>query len=205
MWVAGVDGCRAGWVVADSASGVTVVPSFAEILAVGYDVVGVDMPIGLLTVAGARACDVEARRLVGARRSSVFPAPSRAALAWTTWAEAVGISKQTFNILSKVREVDALMTPTLQTRVCEVHPEASFSVLAGAPMAWPKRTPAGRAERMAALSVGGSVPRLPGAAPDDVLDAMAVLWSALRVARGVERRLGDGAIDVRGLRMEIVV
>lgn len=200
----GVDGCRAGWVVAGP-SGVVVAPSFEEVLAVaGVDgVVGVDMPIGL-PEAGQRACDVEARRLVGARRSSVFPAPTRRALAWTSWAEARGMSMQAFNLLGKVREVDAVMTAELQERVFEVHPEASFAAMAGAPLAWPKRTAQGQAERLRALGLSG-VPRAAGAAADDVLDALAVQWTAMRAARGSERRLGDGARDARGLRMEIVV
>lgn len=86
----------------------------------------------------------------------------------------------------------------------EVHPEVSLALLAGAPMAHRKTTPEGRAERMAALGLS-AVPRVSGAAADDVLDAYAVRWTALRVARADERRLGDGAVDTRGLRMEIVV
>ena len=44
-------------------------------------------------------------------------------------------------------------------------------------------------------------------APDDLLDAYAVLWTALRVARGPGqyRELGDARRDARGLRMQIVV
>jgi predicted RNase H-like nuclease len=207
--LAGVDGCRGGWVVACE-DGVSVVAAFAEVLAGGFDVAAVDIPIGLPADSTPRACDVAARALLGrGRASSVFPAPRREALAWRSWAEASGMSIQAFNIMAKVREVDALMTTSLQDRVVEAHPEVAFALLAGGPMAASKKTAAGRAERRAALaSVGldGVVPmeRLQGAAVDDLLDACALLWTAGRVARGEAVRLGDGGVDQRGLRMEIV-
>lgn len=203
MLAAGVDGCRGGWVVATDEF-VVVAPTFRDVLGVvGDGVVAIDIPIGL-PEAGSRACDVAARRAIGPRRSSVFPAPVRRALSWAAWPEASGMSKQAFNLLPKIREVDDVMTPALQARVCEAHPELSLATLAGRPMAHPKRTAAGVAERMAALGLS-AVPRVPGAGIDDVLDAYAVLWTAKRVQRADERRLGDGAVDAKGLRMEIVV
>jgi len=101
-------------------------------------IVAIDVPIGL-PEAGDRACDRSARRLLGVpRASSVFPAPCRAALSGSTYAEACllneaacgsRISRQTFNILPKIREVDGLMTPILQLRVRECHPELVFALL----------------------------------------------------------------------------
>jgi predicted RNase H-like nuclease len=193
--------------------------TFAEVLAGGFDLIGVDMPIGLLPgPQRKRACDVEARQVLGrGRASSVFPAPLRpvidassreeaAALAWK--AGGVLISHQAFGLVAKIRELDALLTPALQDRVMEVHPEVSLCVLAGRPMAFSKHTSGGRAERLTALSAvfpDVFVGTLRGAAADDVLDAYAVLWSAGRLARGQAVRLGDGSVDERGLRMEIVV
>src|SRR5439155_4147082 len=83
--VAGVDGCRAGWVVVLSEgarSEVTVARDFAGVLGLtrGACVVGVDMPIGLLDAAapGGRECDRHARRLLGRGRAcSVFSPPAR--------------------------------------------------------------------------------------------------------------------------------
>ena len=40
--------------------------------------------------------------------------------------------------------------------------------------------------------------------PDDLLDAAACLLASKRVAEGGACVLGDGAVDSRGLRMEIV-
>jgi predicted RNase H-like nuclease len=211
--VAGVDGCRAGWVVATEGEGalaVEVVGHFSAVLErVGdgtLDAVAVDIPIGLPT-AGPRRCDVDARRLIGPRRSSVFPAPVRRLLGVRSWAEATGISRQTFGILAKVAEVDALLCGAGQERVVEAHPEVSFAHLAGREPLHPKRTPEGRQERLAALAAVFPVlptDRLPGTAPDDVLDALVLCWTARRFLRGEAVILGDGELDAAGLRMEIV-
>jgi predicted RNase H-like nuclease len=179
----------------------------------------IDIPIGL-AVDGARRADVEARQRLGPRRSSVFPAPVRSVLAATTYEEACSlsraacgkaISKQLFNILPKIREVDALVTPQRQRRLFEMSPELSLAVLAGAPMAHPKTTPAGRAERIDALGQVfghaeierhlGSAPR--GAGRDDILDAFAGAWTARRHAAAQHLELG-GDLDGRGLRMEVI-
>ena len=210
MIVAGVDGCRGGWAVAladdTSLLEVRVVPTFADVVALRCDAVAVDMPIGLLDH-GRRACDVEARRRLGPRRSSVFPTPLRPMLGATTYAEAsaiAGLSKQAFHLLPKIREVDAVMTPRRQRTIVEVHPELCFAALLGGPCAAPKRTAQGRAERLAA--VHPPVERPPsGAAWDDVLDACALVHTARRLVHGAVERLGDGACDVRGLRCEIVL
>ena len=172
--------------------------------------VAIDIPIGLPD-RGRRACDVEARARLGPRRSSVFPAPVRAVLHCSTWDEANtraraidgrGLPRQAFNLLGKIAEVDALMSPRRQRRIVEAHPELSFASMSGAPLGHPKRSPAGRQERIDLVRVAPAP--LSGAAPDDVLDAHAALWTARRVAGGAEVRLGDGARDGRGLQMEIV-
>ena len=62
-----------------------------------------------------------------------------------------GLSKQTFNILPKIKEMDGLVTPERQRIIVETHPEVSFTVLAGRPMAFHKSKPDGRAERLASL------------------------------------------------------
>jgi len=179
----------------------------------------IDIPIGL-PPAGPRRADVEARRQLGPRRSSVFPAPVRAVLAASTYEEACAlsraasgkaISKQLFNILPKIREVDQLITPLRQQHLFEMCPELSLAVLHGAPMAYAKTTAAGRAERLHALSnVFGRAelerhlqPAPPGAKTDDVLDAFAGAWTARRFAAAAHLQLG-GDLDGRGLRMEVV-
>ncbi len=226
--VAGVDGCRAGWVVASAATDLadlelSIVPRFAEILTRGWAAVAVDIPIGLLDRAepGGRVCDQMARARLGKRAASVFSPPVRAALDAATYREALAINRassehrlgftiQCWNIVPKIREVDALMTPAAQRIVHEAHPELSFVTMAGAPMAHSKSTAAGRAERLAALVEAG-VPideaatlQFPknDARPDDALDACACLWTAARIARGIASRIpGSDGGDAQAARI----
>ncbi len=231
--VGGLDGCRAGWVLATvPARGrvprpgvveIAVVSSIGEVVAAldagDLAAVAVDIPIGL-AARDPRACDIEARRRLGPRRSSVFPAPARAVLGARTYEEACtvsrqvsgkGLSKQLFNIVAKIEEVDAVQSPGRQHSLFEACPELSFAVMGGdTPMQHNKRTAEGRAERVAVLHehLGVDVPallgaRAPGAQPDDVLDALALAWTARRSLGGSCLRFG-GELDATGLRMEVV-
>ena len=161
--------------------------------------------------------------MLGPRRSSVFPAPVRAVLGTTSYAEACAVSrsvcgkalsKQLFNIVEKIREVDELLSgsPTLERRLFEASPELSFALMSGGdPMRHNKRSAAGRAERVAALqtvfgdsdiaSQVGAPPK--GSSSDDVFDALALAWTARRHAAGASLRLG-GDVDETGLRMEVI-
>ncbi len=226
--VAGVDGCRAGWVIARSDGATLVAPTFADVLAAARDaaVIGLDMPIGLLdrAVPGGRDCDRLARRLLGRRGCCVFTPPVRAALSARAYRTALaanrassaarlGISIECFGLFAKLREVDEVLAaaPTLAERVSEVHPELAFREMAGAPEGLPpKRSPAGRARRLALLArrfphVRAAAARPPrGARADDVIDAHAVCWSAARIARRRAVCLpARPSHDARGLPMAI--
>ncbi len=184
----------------------------------GITHVAIDVPIGLPEVE-ERPVDKEARRFLGPRRGSVFPVPNRAVLRCATWSEAneishrtrgKGISHQTFGILPGIREVDSWITPEMQDRVFEVHPEVCFAALAGDwPMTFAKRDSSGIAERLAVLAEYLPKPeshlwdRLPRTADHDVLDVLVALVTAGRAAAGESSRLG-GERDARGLRMEMV-
>ncbi len=225
--VAGLDGCRSGWVMTSVPLRTTGPPRLelvddlrdvvARLEAGSLAAAAIDIPIGLAP-GTPRRCDVEARRLLGPRRSSVFPAPARSVLGAASYEEACArsalacgkkISRQLFNILPKIQQVDALVTPQRQARLFEMCPELSFAVLAGAPMHANKRTAAGRAERATALeAVFGDVTALvgrpgPGAAPDDVFDALIGAWTARRYATQAHVQLG-GELDATGLRMEVI-
>jgi predicted RNase H-like nuclease len=121
------------------------------------------------------------------------------------------ISKQLYNIVPKIRDVDRLLSEpgSRPPYLFEMCPELSFATISGHPMPHNKRTPEGRAERIEALrSAFGDVTSLlegpaTGAAPDDVLDALAGAWTARRYAAGTCLRLG-GEVDETGLRMEVV-
>lgn len=206
---AGIDGCPAGWLRIevpapgryDARVFTTAAQAFAD--AAEFALITIDIPIGL-TDQGPRECDVEARRLIGPRRSSVFPAPVRAALDAETYEDAShasrvahgkALSKQAFAILPKIRDVDAVLRadPALQARVREVHPEVCFHLWNDAVhLAHPKRRPEGFAERHrlveAAFPGGYEHVRRQFArgavANDDILDAFAALWAALRAVAG---------------------
>ena len=195
---------------------VVVVPNFRDALAEVLDgrvaAMGVDMPIGL-PERGRRAADHEARRRLGPRRSSVFPTPRRAVLGAVDYADALarsraidgtGLSRQAFHLLGRIAEVDDAMTPELQDRVFECHPETVFARLAGRPLETTKRTPEGRADRTALLAPhvadieAIAAARCPGARHDDVLDALAVAVTAARQpARGGRAPRRRGARPAR--------
>ena len=83
--------------------------------------------------------------------------------------------------------------------------DGRYFVLTSCP---PKRTLPGRQHRYQALEREFGPIELrsgTGARPDDVLDAYAVLWTALRHQRGESVVLGGNEVDSRGLVMRIVV
>jgi predicted RNase H-like nuclease len=230
-WVMGLDGCPAGWAgVMIDLNGtepprLRIFPRFKDALDAPEraQVIAVDMPIGSEDAASGsgRACEREVRAFIGPRRSSVFASPLRAALhaddypaanAANRAGGAKGLSKQCWMITPKMREIDAVMTPSLEGCVHEVHPEASFTALSGAPMAWPKRMPEGRDERLRVLRRAGfdvsliephAFPKSQ-AAPDDLVDAAVCALSAARIARGQALCFPQNPPrDGRGLRMAI--
>jgi pyridoxal kinase len=185
-WVAGVDGCRSGWIAVflDTTRAepprVRLLKHFAELLAAeeAPSRIAVDMPIGLPDrIAGpGRAAEQAVRPLLGMRQSSVFSIPSRAAVMADDYAESCRlalatstpprkVSKQGFMLFAKIRELDALLTPELAERVIEVHPEVAFWRLNGeAAMQLPKKVkgrvnPAGMEERRTLLERFGYAPQ----------------------------------------------
>ena len=222
MIVAGADGCRTGWVVCRrDASGVlevTVAKTLAEACE-GLSILAIDMPIGFVDMPRPpRACESEARRRLPGKTSSVFPTPCRPVLSCTTYAEAnalsrslgAGLTRQTFHLFDKMREVDDLLRerPDLRAVLHEAHPELAFARLnGGQPVLSKKRRPEGYAARRDLLARHGfpcPVERLPGAARDDILDAIAVCRTALLITQKRATRLGPAKLrDSRGLPMNI--
>jgi predicted RNase H-like nuclease len=152
-WLAGVDGCPAGWIAAfvhpaGGESRVRIAPRFADVLAVpeAPAIVAVDIPIGLPERAGrgGRAAENAVRPLIGARQSSVFSVPARVAVTAADYGEACRralaasdpprkVSKQLFMLAPKICEVDACLRAdaSAASRVFEVHPELAFWRLNG--------------------------------------------------------------------------
>lgn len=203
----GVDGWTGGWIGVElDARGVVATHVAAEIeqLVAGcpdVSVVGIDMPIGLADL-GLRACDIQGRQLLGARRATLFPVPTRGALSCADYQQALavsrdqgsgGFSKQAWSLRGKILQIDRWypMARRSGLTVCEVHPELSFAAINGSVVAESKKTWTGLRRRMALLAGEGIVVSdAPGPAatvpPDDVLDAAVAAWTARRIAAGVD-------------------
>lgn len=231
-WLAGVDGCRRGWfrIARERGTGrlaFHLLEDPAELISIAPapSVVALDIPIGL-PEAGRRECDGLAHRRLGPRGSSVFPAPIRPALAardreeasrWTELADGRRVSCQAWNLIPKIRAVDALLREDAAARrsIHEVHPELSFCAWnEGLPMRAPKKSRAGRTERLQLaedwlgphlLARARGEHRRQDLADDDILDAVAALWTAHRIAEGRAERLpASPPRDEHGLAMQIV-
>lgn len=239
MRVAGVDGCPSGWLVvtwqpeSDLPPVVAIEANFQAILArqPQPDVIAIDIPIGLppRVGRGGRSCDVAARRILGERQSAVFSVPARAAITATDYQVACDtafahsdpprkVSKQCFNIFPKIRDVDGAMTPSLQERVIECHPEVAFWAMnSERALLLPKKVKSrphepGLEARRSLLRKSGfpidlvrplRAPRK-DAGPDDLIDACACAWTAMRRLRGLAHRFpSTPERDARGLLMEI--
>ncbi len=170
----------------------------------GVGLMVVDIPIGLPD-ATRRAADRLARERVGARASSVFSTPIRAALLMPDHAAASaesvratghGVSTQGYALRGRILEVDAFL-PRARARVLEGHPEVSFAALAGAPLAHGKKSAAGSVERRRLLAGAGievpddALASLTASGLDDVYDAAAMAWTTRRVERGEAVSLPD--------------
>jgi predicted RNase H-like nuclease len=228
--IAGVDGCRGGWLgvveVGDGAFAVGVYDGLDHLLRhhPTLEVIAIDIPIGLTTFE-PRACDLETRRALRPRGSVVFPAPLRQVVAEASYHRAMalnlsinqkGISKQAHAIYGRVHQIDQELAASERLRqiTYEIHPERSFAAMNGdAPVLLSKHKAEGRPMRIALLDENLAVDlfdRLRPAVPrsmakdDDVLDALAALWTARRIRDGVaQTHPANPPIDATGLPMRI--
>jgi predicted RNase H-like nuclease len=229
---AGVDACKGGWILAKSDSWpcrvvpcLAVCPDFRTVLALTRDCqrVAVDIPIGLPSGRHLRSCDLEAKKLLsGHNTSALFYAPPRETLRAETpqefqrlhrKARGVGAGLPVWGFLPKVIEANEAMTPGLQQRVVEFHPELTWFRIAGENLE-SKHTPEGIAERKKLLhKLVPSLERLlrwkdflgRAAALDDLLDALVGIGVAKESLRRSPYHLPQGKTesDIAGLRMEI--
>ena len=225
MFVAGIDGCRGGWVSfkvdlasLDTSVELVEVPSILRNKPDDLAILAIDIPIGLPD--GSRACDKAARKLLGQPRgTSVFAAPCRAALSAKTHSAASatnlkitgrGLSQQAWGIAPKIKQVDDAIAPGCQKWVFEVHPEVSFWALAGRrSMAHGKKTKLGVSERLDLIHQ--VVPNIeqhlqnrpPGLGKDDLLDAAVAAWTALRIYKSEALPVCKPEGDKHGLETTI--
>jgi predicted RNase H-like nuclease len=230
--IAGVDGCREGWIVITAPAwpcqetlGISVQPDFAGVLEATADCSSVvaDIPIGIPSGDSPRECDLLARKQLGRRGTAVFPVPPRRALEADSYERAKTIcselgvarpSRQLWAISDRILDADANMTPELQERVREYHPELAWKRMAGFNLA-SKARPAGIVQRFGLLRqaeaagpfLSAGNPHLDSARVgiDDYLDAVVGLRVAADWLQGAAERLPqDPPRDERGLRMEIL-
>jgi predicted RNase H-like nuclease len=231
----GIDGCRAGWfcVMLDEGDigSCCVAPDAHAVagLVVAADSVLIDIPIGLPDSGpDGRLCDREARQRLGrGRASSVFSAPARRTLAATSYLAALelnrqatgrGLSKQAWNIVPKIREIDTLLcdNSTLRGVLRECHPELCFWALNGKQaMHYNKKRREGQQERLRVLekylqqchalfeqACGEFLRR--EVARDDIIDAMVCAVTAKYGYGSYRTAPARPAKDGQGLPMEIV-
>jgi len=220
--LAGVEPCGRGWfVVPGKLQGVSlfpeppsVVPSITDVLDTrpSYEIIALHAPIGLPgeRTQGGRACDRQARKLLGTRRGAAVTAPPSRSDVYDASGE--GLSVVVRAQLARIREVQRDVASYHQRTVFEVHPELGFFQLNDdAPLRYGKRTHLGIDERLGLLQA-----RMPGLErvldniPDGVrlptvLDACVDLWTARRIAaRAVSRLPEVPEWNEDGLRMELV-
>lgn len=224
--IAGVDGCRGGWIVVEahcdlSKATLSVAPHWNAINSRAA-IIAVDMPIGV-SERGVRQCEVEARKLLSPCASRVFKTLPREALRFAQddwsganqWSKAQGfggLSKQIWNIRPKINEIDAVITPSAQRRVWEAHPELAFARLNEGKPLDSKRTKQGLLKRKRILARQGftnldswlQMLRGQGAKADDLYDACVLVLTARNILQGKALHVPQRAErDSRGLRMAI--
>jgi predicted RNase H-like nuclease len=230
----GIDGCRAGWFYVQFDDHDKYSYHLAENAGALDEIVHgassalIDIPIGLLSEgSNGRECDVAARRLLSGRAGSVFPAPARQTLTAKSYQEALqfnrqatgrGLSKQAWNIVPKIREIDSLLAanPGLRGGLRECHPELCFWAFNGEQaMQHSKKTAPGRQERLAVLdrhhvdcrpiyeqAAGDFLRR--EVALDDIIDALVCALTA-KLGYGCYSTVpGAPGTDATGLAMEMV-
>lgn len=218
--LAGVDGCRGGWVVAVAEDwpprnlNIFRVENIQEVIEKTKDfkAVCIDMPIGLDKV---RQCDVIARKLLQRGASRVFSAPIRESLVTESYPEFLevhkkvmgkGISKQAWNITKKIIEVDNIMTPELQEVYLEFHPEISWLKFTGRVLT-SKHKSEGIQERINAIPFDmdyESKRKELKVNLDDILDAIIGIASAKGSLESKNNRIPNILqYDPKGLRMEM--
>lgn len=217
-WLAGVDGCPRGWLVAfvrrvGDDIRIRIEPDFTAILAAPEQpaIIAVDMPIGLPARIGpgGRGPERAVRPLLGERQSSVFSVPSRQTIYTNDYREACRVametsdpprkvSKQLFMIAPKIRDVDAALRGDAGAvaRVFEVHPEVAFWRLNGErALSEPKKVKSRPYEPGLALRrrllVAAGIPEAVAGAPPPASAAADDLLDALACA-AIARRIHAG-------------
>ena len=219
---AGIDRWRDGWVVAEQRSAHVSIWHTAAIAEAierlqDHAAIAIDMPIAL-AASGRRSAEAELRAVLGSSARSVFTSPTRRAVSATTQDEATrwnretggpGISAQAFGLFASIRELRAALVAPSCSHWWETHPETAFAVMNGGQPLATKKSGLGVAQRLDVLrchfpTLDADLLETPAKIPvDDVLDAIAALWSAQRIAAGIAVLFGPAERDDEGFALGI--
>ena len=233
MKFVGVDGCKIGWFFTainhenDWEIGVSENIEKLWKTHKNSSLILIDIPIGL-PFKNPRACDIEARKLLGKGKTScVFPPPCRKAAAAKNYKQACEtnknilgkkISLQTWHISKKIKQVDDffLANPQAKQKIRETHPEICFWALAGGrTMKYSKKKALGFHERLDVLKkvfyqteavVKTALKRYKRkeVAKDDILDSISATMVACSPVNSLSTVPEIPGKDAKGLPMEIV-
>ncbi len=231
MKTAGIDGCKAGWILVTFNEN----PRY-EILRTDDEFEGVlnhfsrifiDMPIGLEDEKYTRECDQLLRKKLGVEySSSVFSPPIRPALHAPSYVEAniqsfeyteKNLTLQAWNITPKIKVLDQILTanPELRETVFESHPELLFMNLNGGMIYQKKNTKKGLRHRLDLIKEHEPIEadffreikeeyRRNEVEEDDIVDAMALALAAKHSTDKTIKTLPDEpSLDSEGLKMAI--
>lgn len=231
MKTAGIDGCKAGWILItfDEKPAYHVLRTDQDLKEAlfEYDRIFIDMPIGLEDEKYTRKCDELLRSKLGPDySSSVFSPPIRPALHAPSYVEAnmesfeyteKKLTVQAWNITPKIRVLDSLLTEheKLREKVLESHPELLFMNLNGGMIYQKKNTKKGLRHRLDLVSSRESIAadffreikeefRRNEVEEDDIVDSM-VLAHASKTSLNSEIKTlpEDPPVDSSGLKMAI--
>ncbi|MFT3681425.1 MAG: DUF429 domain-containing protein [Ferruginibacter sp.] len=229
MKAVGIDGCKFGWVaVSLYDTEVRLFKNIAEIFKhynKGYSFL-IDIPIGLPgSNCNERTCESLARRmLTGHRKFSVFNVPCREAVYVESFEEAnrinkkilsKGLSKQSWAITPKIREVDRWLNKNKELRsiLKESHPEIVFHWLnGGRSMAFNKKSSNGLKERIGVLMKydkriekiykDAAKFKKKDVTPDDVADALCLAVAGNKINSTKKQTLPEFThVDEKGIEM----
>lgn len=141
----GIDGCKNGWLAVNITPDGFEVDTFNNIEEIcakfrEFDCMIIDMPIGLPESDEDVRPDADARKLLSHRSSCIFNTPCRQSVFAGNYPEAneinrahlgKGLSRQSFAIINKIREIDDFikLTPEYVNKIMESHPEICFAML----------------------------------------------------------------------------
>ena len=202
----GIDGCRFGWVVAEEKTkgdlSIQLIESlnYLESVISKKAIAGIDIPLAIHEK-GFRMADAEARVLLKSRASTIFSAPAKETLLSDNYNDACAInesicgkkiSKQSWFLFSKIKEARTIFCQAhKKIKLYEVHPELSFMAMNDMRVIeLGKKTDEGFKMRYKLVKklfpkfdfekIRASFKRC-DVADDDILDAIAVLWSTQKI------------------------